>query len=150
MWGRGKVLWRRSEHPRSTLTKPGLSLHLPGGDAASTPRSTLTKPVLSLHLPGPAQFSLVQCSRSVVSDSATAWTAARQASLSITRSRSSLTLMSIESAMPSDHLTLCHLLCSRSAQNCCAYRPTSFAFFSETLHFPFCPLFQTSLSSPAM
>ena len=38
------------------------------------------------------------------------WTAARQASLSITNSRSLLKLMSIESVMPSKHLILCHLL----------------------------------------
>ena len=36
----------------------------------------------------------------------TPWIAARQASLSITNSRSSLRLMSIESVMPSSHLTL--------------------------------------------
>ena len=36
------------------------------------------------------------------------WTAARQASLSITNSRSPLKLMSIESVMPSSHLILCH------------------------------------------
>ena len=41
---------------------------------------------------------------------ATPWTAARQASLSITNSRSLLKLMSIESVMPSNHLTLCRLL----------------------------------------
>ena len=35
------------------------------------------------------------------------WTAARQASLSITNSQSSLQLMSIESVMPSNHLILC-------------------------------------------
>ena len=38
------------------------------------------------------------------------WTAARQASLSITNSRSLLKLMSIESMMPSNHLILCHPL----------------------------------------
>ena len=38
------------------------------------------------------------------------WTEARQASLSITNSRSSLKLMSIESVMPSSHLILCHPL----------------------------------------
>ena len=38
---------------------------------------------------------------------ATPWTAARQASLSITNSRSSLKLMSIESVMPSNRFTLC-------------------------------------------
>ena len=52
----------------------------------------------------------VQFSRSVVSDSATPWTAACQASLSITNFQSSLKLMSIESVMPSNHLILCHPL----------------------------------------
>ena len=37
----------------------------------------------------------------------TPWTAARQASLSITNSRSLLKLMSIESVLPSNHLILC-------------------------------------------
>ena len=37
----------------------------------------------------------------------TPWTTARQASLSITNSRSLLKLMSIESVMPSNHLILC-------------------------------------------
>ena len=41
---------------------------------------------------------------------ATQWTAARQASLSITNSRSLLKLMSIESVIPSNHLILCHAL----------------------------------------
>ena len=41
---------------------------------------------------------------------ATPWTAARQASLSITNSRSLLKLMSIKSMMPSNHLILCHSL----------------------------------------
>ena len=41
---------------------------------------------------------------------ATPWTAAHQASLSITNSRSLLKLMSIESVMPSNHLILCHPL----------------------------------------
>ena len=40
----------------------------------------------------------------------TPWTAACQASLSITNSRSLLKLMSIESVMPSNHLILCSLL----------------------------------------
>ena len=40
----------------------------------------------------------------------TPWTAARQASLSITNSRSLLKLMSIESMMPSNHLIFCHPL----------------------------------------
>ena len=41
---------------------------------------------------------------------ATPWTAANQASLSITSSRSLLKLMSIESVMPSNHLFLCRPL----------------------------------------
>ena len=40
----------------------------------------------------------------------TPWTAARQASLSITNSRNLLKLMSIESVMPSNHFILCHPL----------------------------------------
>ena len=40
----------------------------------------------------------------------TPWITARQASLSITNSRSSLRLMSIESGMPSSHLILCRPL----------------------------------------
>ena len=51
------------------------------------------------------QFSSVQ-SLSCVRLFATPWTAACQASLSITNSRSSLRLMSIESVMPSSHLIL--------------------------------------------
>ena len=39
-----------------------------------------------------------------------AWTAAHQASLSLTNSQSLLKLMSIESVMPSNHLILCHPL----------------------------------------
>ena len=52
----------------------------------------------------------VQFSRSVVSDSAAPWTAARQASLSITSSQSLHKHTSIESVMPSNHLILCHPL----------------------------------------
>ena len=40
----------------------------------------------------------------------TSWTAARQASLSITNSQSLLKLMSVESVMPSNHLILCRSL----------------------------------------
>ena len=49
----------------------------------------------------------VQFSCSVMSDSVTPWTAACQASLSITNSQSLFKLMSIESVMPSNHLNLC-------------------------------------------
>ena len=55
------------------------------------------------------QFSSVQ-SLSHVRLFVTPWITARQASLSITNSRSSLKLMSIESVMLSSHLILCHPL----------------------------------------
>ena len=55
------------------------------------------------------QFSSVE-SLSHVRLSATPWTAAHQASLSITNSWSLLKLMSIESVMPSNHLVLCRPL----------------------------------------
>ena len=55
-------------------------------------------------------ISSVQFSRSVMSNSAMPWIAARQATLSITNSRSSLGLMSIKSVMPSSDLILCHPL----------------------------------------
>ena len=54
-------------------------------------------------------FSSVQ-SLSCVQLFVTPWTAARQASLSITSSWSLLKLMSIKSVMPSNHLILCHSL----------------------------------------
>ena len=53
------------------------------------------------------EFSSVQFSHSVASDSATPWTTACQASLSITNSRSPPKPMSIVSVMPSNHLILC-------------------------------------------
>ena len=55
-------------------------------------------------------FSSVQFSCSVVSDSVTPRTAARQASLPITNSQNLLKFMSIELVMPSNHLILCHPL----------------------------------------
>ena len=55
------------------------------------------------------QFSSVQ-SLSRVRLFVTPWTAARQASLSISNSRSLLKLRSIESVMPSNHLILCRPL----------------------------------------
>ena len=73
-------------------------------------------------------FHSVQFSRSFVSDSATPWTAAHQASLSITNSQSLLRLMSIESVMPSN---LCH--------------PSSVTLFSSCLQsFPASGSFQIS------
>ena len=57
------------------------------------------------------QFSSVQL-LSRVRLFASPWTAACQASLSSTNSRSLLKLISIESVMPSNHLILCHPLSS--------------------------------------
>ena len=65
------------------------------------------------NLPLSSHFSghmLLLFSCSVMSDSATPWTAACQASLSFTISWSLLKLMSIESVMPSNHLIFCHPL----------------------------------------
>ena len=69
---------------------------------------TISKPMLRdiLQNTWPVQFSSVQ-SLSPVRLFATPWTAAQQASLSITYSRSSLKLTSIKSVMPSSHLILC-------------------------------------------
>ena len=55
-------------------------------------------------------ISSVQFSHLVVSNSEKPWTAAYQASLSITNSRSLSKLVSIESVMPSNHLILCRPL----------------------------------------
>ena len=60
----------------------------------------------SIHL-NPHQFSSVAQSCPTL---ATPWTAAHQASLFITNSRSLLKPMSIESVMPSNHFILCHPL----------------------------------------
>ena len=53
-----------------------------------------------------SSVQLLSCVRLFV----TPWTAARQASLSITSSQSFLKLMLIQSVMPSNHLILCHPL----------------------------------------
>ena len=66
-----------------------------------------TTPVYTLILCYLLHTTSVQFNHSVVSDSTTPWTAAHQASLFITNSRSSLKLMSIELVIPSNHLILC-------------------------------------------
>ena len=76
------------------------------------------------------QHQSVQFSRSVMSNFATPWTAACQASLSITNSQSLLKLMSIESLMPSNHLLLCcPLLLLPSIFPCIRVFPRSFSAF---------------------
>ena len=90
--------------PPGNLPNPGIeppSLYLLHQQAGSLP----------LVLPGkPIQPHAVQFSCSAVSYSVTPWTAACQASLSITNSQSLPQLMSIESEMPSNHLILCQPL----------------------------------------
>ena len=71
-------------------------------------REIQIRTVVRYHLT-PVRISSVQ-SLSRVRLSATPWTSARQASLSITNSRRLLKLMSIELVMPSNHLTLCRPL----------------------------------------
>ena len=77
---------------------PPESSALAGGFFTTVPHR---KPLVFL------QFSSVQFSHSLFM---TSWTAARQASLSITNSWGLLKLISIESVMPSNHLILCHPL----------------------------------------
>ena len=64
--------------------------------------------ILREHLPTRGLSSIQALSR--VRLFATPWTAARQASLSITNFQSLFKLMSIESVMPSNHLILCRSL----------------------------------------
>ena len=71
---------------------------------------------------------LLLFTHSVVSDSATPWTAARQASLSFTISRRLLKLMYVESMMPSNHLILCRPLLFLAS-----VFPSIRVFFSEWL-----------------
>ena len=78
--------------------------HGPDSCYTASPRGIWYQPMKKLKF----QFSQFSCS--VVSDSVTPRIAARQASLSITNSRSSPRLTSIESVMPSSHLILGHPL----------------------------------------
>ena len=90
-------------------------------------------------------FCSVQFSRSVVSDSATPWTTACQASLGIINSQILTKIMSIESVMTSNHLILCcpllllpSIFCNirvfSSESVLCIRRPTDWSFsFSISL-----------------
>ena len=83
-----------------------------GGDAETREKQSRNNSTALGQGPGSSlrdQFSSIQ-SLSPVQLFVTSWTAARQASLSITNSWSLLKLMSIESVMPSNHLILCHPL----------------------------------------
>ena len=78
--------------------------------AASLPRHTV--PFLNIPTISSSLYQSVQ-SLSRVRLFVTRWTAARQASLSITNSQSLPKLMSIELMMPSNHPFLCHPFSSR-------------------------------------
>ena len=93
------VFWMLSFKPAYPLLSFALIKRLFSSSSLSTIRV-----VSSAYL-----FSSVQ-SLSCVWLFATLWTAAGQASLSITNSQSLLKLMSIEPVMPSNHLLCCSLL----------------------------------------
>ena len=88
----------------------GASGHSPllSEPASSLPHSCFSAQISCTSHNCPTQFSSVQSLSHV--HFVTPWTAARQASLSITSSWSLLKLMPIESVKPSSHLILCHPL----------------------------------------
>ena len=94
LWLQGLLLVPHIREPLRGVCPPPSCSRIP----------TLAAPTCDAHTP--LQYSSVQ-SLSRVWLFATPWTAARQASLSITNSQSLLKLMSIETMMPSNHLILC-------------------------------------------
>ena len=106
------------EHAGSVVVVHGLSCSSAHGiitDQGSNP-SPLHWQVDSYPLPyqGSPQFSSVTQSCPTL---VTPWTAAQQASLSTTDSQSLLKLMSIESVMPSNHLTSIPMMHHRGSPN---------------------------------
>ena len=104
MWN----LPRPGIEPMSPVLAGGfLTTRLPGKSQEQTFLSSYSMPtyVLILYISAGSVQSL-----SHVRLFATPWTAARQASLSITNPCSLLKLMSIESVMPSNYIILCHPL----------------------------------------
>ena len=98
----GKIPWRRKQQPASVFL-PGKTL----GERSLTGNSPRGCKRVGHGLV--SQFNSVQ-SLSHVRLFATPWTAAHQASLFITSSRSLLKLTSTELVMPSNQLILCHPL----------------------------------------
>ena len=96
-------LLRKSSQPRDRTCVSYVYLYWQAG---SLPLAPPGKPL------GEVQFNSVQFSSVAQSCQllATPWTAARQAPLSITNSRSLLKLVPIKSVMPSNHLILCRPL----------------------------------------
>ena len=113
-----------------------LRLHVPNAwGLGSIPDWGTRSHVLKLMILQTAQFS-----HSVVSNSATPRTAARQASLSVTNSQSLLKLMSIESVTPSNPLILCYPLLLLSS-----IFPSIRVFSKESVPFITWPKYQSSL-----
>ena len=110
MTGQKKNADRFSPPRPSLVSSAGLRTERAGGQGGRCVSMCLSftplhKLICPVHRQGTVQFH-----RSVISNSVTPWTAARQASLSITNSRSLLRLMCIESVMPSNDLILCRPL----------------------------------------
>ena len=111
LWGTHRIhrrlkfrLWKQAENKAAPESKAS-------GSSQAHSSHSLGPWQAYIWGPGPVLMTLSR-SRSVQSLSRVQlfvilWTAARQASLSITNSQSLLKLMSIESVMPSSHLTLC-------------------------------------------
>ena len=109
--GVGSILSVSPNSPVQSSLMPGEipsgSIHPMRKRGAQGPRQGSPLQVYSLLLLRSPTVSSAQSSRSVVSNPGTPWTAAPQASLSFTNSRSLLKLMSIKLVMPSNHLSLC-------------------------------------------
>ena len=106
------TIWLTTEHPQHRRQSPDLhpshaapsrsSPWRPSSDSLSVDLFILD----TLHTWKYTRFVQSRSAAHRVRLFATPWTTARQASLSITNSRSSLRLTSIESVMPSSHLIL--------------------------------------------
>ena len=96
-----KKEWRNGQE---TIVQPWSRILVP------PERIYITSLSSSAGTKAPTQMLLCCSVLSYVRLFGTPWTAARQASLSLTISRSLLKLMSIYSVMPSNHIILCHPL----------------------------------------
>ena len=90
-----------TEYTHSKYQPPGSQVMLDAGTFQS--HEALSSTLFQFQLSSVQSLSRVRLF-------VTPWTAARQASLSITNPQSLLKLMSIKSVMPSNHLILCHPL----------------------------------------
>ena len=106
-WTGTPCVGRRSLNHWRTRQVPGVH-HFVGISTSSTQKWTASA-TFSVFISSDCMYQSVQ-SLSRVRLFVTPWIAALQACLSITNSRSSLKLMSIESGMPSSYLILCHPL----------------------------------------